>query len=166
MSIGAKAVLVVFLLIALSVALSGCAGLYGVLQSYVPTPSPAESKVPVKIGEGAPKSTAKDVTITGAGNTIEISGRGPYNLESPQDYFTLNEGKADVYIKLKGQGFGCTIMLGYKNPLTGVFEYVKLHEFTLDSRVYELSRQVSIPFTTRYCLAVNWGGDWEVRITQ
>jgi hypothetical protein len=161
-----KALLAVLLLVLLSVSMSGCAELYSVLQTYAPTPAPGISTEPVKIGESVPQSSVKGVAITGSGNTITISGRGPYNLESPQDYFTLNGGNADVSIKLKGQGFGCTVMLGYKNPLTGVFEYVMLHEFTLDSRAYELSKKVSLPFTTRYCLAVNWGGDWEVRITQ
>lgn len=159
-----KAPLTVLMLIMISISLSGCADLYNILQEYVPTPTPS-STAPIKIGENVPQSRVRGVTIAGEGNTIRFTGMSPYNLKEPYEYVTLNAGNTKVDIRLEGQGFGCTIMLGYKNPLTGVFEYIVLYEFTTN-RDYELSKQVSLPFTTQYCLVVYWGGNWEVRITQ
>lgn len=161
-----KAIVAIFLFISLSVALSGCTDLFNVLQTYVPTVTPGPSMAPIEIGRNVPPSIVKDVTITGAGNTIIVAGRGPYNVNAHQEYITLNEGNADISIKLKGQGFGCTISMDYTNPVTGNTEFIRLHEFTSADRVYELSKQVRLPYTTRYCLMVNWGGDWEIRITQ
>jgi len=147
----------------LFVALSGCTDLYNILQTYVPTPTPGPS-THVEIGENAPASSARDVTIIGAGNTITIKGRGPYNVNTHRDYFTLNKGNADITINLKGQGFGCTIALDY--TATGTTEVIPLLSFTIEKRVYEQTSRVRIPYDGRYHLSVNWGGDWEVRITQ
>jgi hypothetical protein len=161
-----KGLVVTFLFVLLFVGLSGCTDMYEFLRTVVPSPSPGPSMAPVKIGDIAPVSTVKDVTITGTGNTITISGRGPYNVNAHQDYFTLNEGNADISIKLKGQGFGCAISMDYTNPITGNTEFMPLHEFTAGDRTYELSKQVRVPYTARYCLMVNWGGDWEIKIVQ
>lgn len=143
--------------------LSGCADLYNILQTYVPTPTPVAS-AHIEIGKGAPASTTKDVTITGAGDTITITGKGPYNVNSHNDYFTLNEGNADVAIRLKGQGFACAIALDY--TATGATEIIPLLSFTTENRVYDQTSQAYIPYAGPYHLSVNWGGDWEVRIAQ
>jgi len=153
------------LIISLTVALSGCTDLFNVLQTYVPTITPGPS-THIEIGENVPASIVKDVTIAGAGNTVTITGRGPYNVNAHQEYITLNKGGADFSIKLKGQGFGCTISMDYTSPITGNTELVRIHEFTVADRVYEITKRVDVPFTARYCLMVNWGGDWEIRITQ
>jgi hypothetical protein len=160
-----KAIVATFLFISLFVALSGCTDLFNLLQMYVPTVTPGPQST-AKIGENVPASIVKVVTITGAGNTITIRGRGPYNVNAHVEYINLNQGNADISIKLKGAGFGCTISMDYTNPYTGGTEFMKLHEFTIESRIYDLSKRVSLPFTTRYCLMVNWGGDWEIMITQ
>jgi hypothetical protein len=156
----------VFLFILLFVATSGCDEMFNFLQEYVPSPSPGPSIAPVEIGAAAPASVTKDVTITGNGHTIIFRGRGPYNVNAHQDLFTLNEGSADIAIKLKGQGFGCSISMDYTNPMTGNIEILPLHQFTTSDRNYEPSMRVHIPYTARYCLMVNWGGDWELSITQ
>jgi hypothetical protein len=160
-----KALVAILVIVSLSVTMSGCTDLFNVLQKYVPTVTPGPS-THTDIGANAPASIVKGVTITGAGNTIIIAGRGPYNVNAHQEYINLNEGDADISIKLKGQGFGCTISMDYTNPYTGNTEFIKLHEFMAADRTYELSKQVRLPYTARYCLMVNWGGDWEVRITQ
>lgn len=160
-----KAVVATFLFISLFVALSGCTDLFNLLREYVPTVTPGPEATHA-IGESVPASIVKDVTITGSGNTITIKGRGPYNVNSHVEYINLNRGNADISIKLKGQGFGCFISVDYTNPYTGSTEMIKLHEFTAADRTYELSKQVSLPYTTRYCLMVDWGGDWEIRIAQ
>lgn len=165
-TVGTKTLMATFLAITLFVTMSGCTELYNILQTYVPTPTPGPSTAPIEIGKVAPTSVVKGVTITGDGRTITISGRGPYNVNAHQDYFTLNRGNADISIKLKGQGFGCTISMDYTNPYTGNTEFMPLHQFTIGDRKYELSKQVYVPYTTRYCMMVNWGGDWEIRINQ
>lgn len=157
--------LVAILFVLLFVALSGCTDLFNVLQTYVPTITPDPSDH-IEIGKNVPPSVVKNVTITGAGNTLTISGRGLYNVNSHQEYITLNKGNAEVSIKLKGQGFGCTISMDYTDPVTGGMGFIKVHEFTSGDRIYELSKQVYLPYTTRYCLMVNWGGDWETRTSQ
>ncbi len=153
------------LIISLFVVLSGCTELYGILQTYVPTPTP-EPSTQVNIGENLPTSSVKDVTITGQGNTITIRGRGAYNVQSHLDYFTLNKGNADVTIHLKGQGFGCSIALDYTNPVSGNTEIVPLLAFTIEKRIYEQTQTAHLQYAGRYHLSVNWGGDWEVQITQ
>ncbi len=149
--------------IILVVSFSGCTELYGILQTYVPTPTPGPS-THVEIGRNVPASTVKDITITGSGNTITIKGRGAYNVNSHQDYFTLNEGNADITIHLNGQGFGCAIALDY--TANGPTEVIPLLSFTTEKRVYDQSSRVDLPYTGPYHLSVNWGGDWEVRISQ
>jgi hypothetical protein len=160
-----KTLAAVILIIVFFVTVSGCEDAYGVLKTYVPTPTPT-SQDTIKIGDAAPRSVVKDVTITGQGNTIVIRGRGPYNVETHQDYFALNKGNADISIDLKGSGFGCGISLYYTNPYTGSPDYVPIHQFTSGSRVYSATKQVNVPCACKYCLTVNWGGDWEITIAQ
>jgi hypothetical protein len=158
--------LVAFVLIILSfVTVSGCSEAYKILETYVPTVTLAPTDH-VEIGKSVPASTVKDVTIRGQGNTITIRGRGPYNMEAQQDYFTLNKGNAEMTVNLKGQGFGCTISMDYINPLTGNKEIKPIHQFTIEDRAYQFTKQVDVPYTCKYCMLVNWGGDWEIKITQ
>jgi len=158
-----KMLMATILIILLFVASSGCTDLYHILQTYVPTPTPGPS-THIEIGKNAPTSTVKDVTIIGQGNTITIRGRGSYNMNTHQDYFTLNEGNADITIHLKEGGFGCFIALDY--TATGATEIIPLLSFTIEKRVYDQSSQVYVPYAGQYYLAVNWGGEWEVKITQ
>jgi hypothetical protein len=146
------------------VAVSGCDDMYHVLQTYVPTDTPDTSHV--NIGDAAPKSTVQGVTISGQGNTITVRGKGPYNVNAHEDSFTLNQGNASFSIDLKGQGFGCTISLDYTSPYDGGMGFLPLHQFTSSNRVYTVTKQVYMPYSCQYCLMVNWGGDWEIRITQ
>ena len=159
----AKILTVLFAILLAFVAVSGCDDMYHVLQTYVPTDTPDNTHV--NIGDAAPKSTVKDVTITGHGNAITIRGRGPYNVNAHQDYFTLNQGNASFAINLNGQGFGCTISMDYTSPYGGM-EYLPIHQFTSGSREYVVTKESYVPYTTQYCLMVNWGGDWEITITQ
>jgi hypothetical protein len=163
---GSKPAAAAFLFILLFVSMSGCAEMFKALQEYVPSPSPGPSVAPVEIGSAAPASMTKGVTITGNGHTVTFRGSGPYNVNARQDLFTLNEGNADIAIKLKGQGYGCSISMDYANPFTGNTEILPIHQFTTSDRRYDPTMQVRIPYTARYCLMVNWGGDWELSITQ
>lgn len=160
-----KTLIALFIVIVSFVAVSGCSDLYNILQTYVPTTAPTDS-VPLKIGDIAPASSVKGVTITGQGNTIIFRGSGPYNVQAHNDYFTLNQGNATFSINLQGQGFGCTISMDYKNPYSGSTQYVAIHQFTSGSRDYQATKQVYVPYSCKYCLMVNWGGDWEIRISQ
>ena len=56
--------------------------------------------------------------------------------------------------------------MDYTNPYTGGGGYFLVHQFTPGDRTYEVTKQVSIPYTTKYCLMVNYVYDWEVRISQ
>lgn len=160
-----RSLLAVFLLVACSVAVSGCDDMYHVLETYVPTTTP-DSPAHVNIGDVAPTSKVKGVTITGQGDTIVIRGSGPYNVNAHNDYITLNRGNATFSINLKGQGFGCTISMDYTNPYSNGMEYLPIHSFTAGSREYTTTKQVYVPYSCQYCLMVNWGGDWEIRVSQ
>ncbi len=154
-----------FLVVVAFVAVSGCSDLFNILQTYVPTVTP-EAQSPVRIGDVAPASTVKDITITGSGNSITIKGLGQYNVKDRSDYFTLNKGKAEFSIDLKGQGAWCIITMEYINPYTNSKEYMTIYEFTLESRQYKLTKQVDLPYTTKYCLSVNYYDSWEIKISQ
>ncbi|BAI62403.1 hypothetical protein MCP_2331 [Methanocella paludicola SANAE] len=160
-----KGLVVLFLVVMSFVAVSGCSDLYNILETYVPTVTP-EAQTPVRIGDVAPSSTVKDITITGSGNTITFRGLGKYNVNDRNDYFTLNQGKADFSIDLKGQGAWCIITMECINPYTGSKEYMTIYEFTLESRQYKFTKQVDIPYTAKYCLSVNYYDSWEIKITQ
>jgi hypothetical protein len=151
------------LIILLFVAFSGCTDLYNILQTYVPTPTPGPS-THIDIGKNVPRSSVKDITIIGERNTITIRGRGPYNMNTHQDYFTLNNGNADITIHLNTGGFTCFIALDY--TATGTMEIIPLLSFSTEKRIYDQTSQVYVPYNGQYYLAVNWGSDWEVRITQ
>jgi hypothetical protein len=161
-----KTLAATFLIILFFVTMSGCTDLFNSLKTYVPTSTPGPSTAPVEIGKIAPTSVVNGVTITGNGRTLTISGNGPYNMGSPQDYFTLNGGNTDISIKLKGQGFGCAIGMGCTSPYSGAAEFIQLQQFTTADRVYDLSKSIDVPYATQYYLSVNWGGDWEISITQ
>lgn len=160
-----KIPVMLFIIIILFVAVSGCTDMYNALKSVVPTTTPT-SAPHVNIGDAAPSSSIKGVTITGQGNTIIISGHGPYNVMTQNDSFTLNQGNASVSIDLKSQSAGCSIGLDYTNPYSGSAELLALHQFTMDSRLYKVTKDVYVPYSCKYCLMVNYAGDWEVRITQ
>jgi hypothetical protein len=158
--------LVAFGLIILSfVTVSGCSEAYKILETYVPTVTP-ESHAPVRIGDVAPASTVKDVTITGQGNNIIFHGLGQYNINDHNDYFTLNQGKAEFTIDLKGLGAWCIITMDCINPYTGSTEYMTIYQFTMESRDYKVTKQVDVPYTGKYCLRVNYYDNWEISITQ
>ncbi|HTY91401.1 MAG TPA: hypothetical protein VMC84_09510 [Methanocella sp.] len=160
-----KTLTAIFFIIIAFVAVCGCDDMYHILETYVPTNTP-DGQEHMNIGDIAPVSTVKDVTISGQGNTIVFRGKGPYNVNAHQDYFTLNQGNASVSIDLQGQGFGCTISLDYKNPYSGGTEFLPIHQFMSGSREYTVTKQVYAPYSCKYCLMVNWGGDWAIRITQ
>lgn len=160
-----RGLIVLFLVVLSFVAVSGCSDLYNILETYVPTATPGAQES-VKIGDVAPASTVKDITITGSGNTITFRGLGQYNVKDRNDYFTLNQGKADFSIDLKGQGAWCIITMEYINPYTNSKEYMTIYEFSLESRQYKVNKQIDLPYTTKYCLSVNYYDSWEIKITE
>lgn len=158
-----KSLAIIFIILISFVTVSGCADLYNILQTYVPTVTP-DAQAHVRIGDVAPKSSAVNgVTFSGSGDTITIRGRGQYNVNAHNDYFTLNQGNADIYINLQDQGAICAISMDYTSPVAG---FVSIYQSDLENMKYKHNEQVYLPYTTQYCLMVNWHGNWEIRITQ
>lgn len=152
-------------IISLACTVSGCAD---TVQNYIQIATP--TSIPTILAPSTPVSTTPGVTITRSGNTLIFTGDGPYNVELNKpivrkEPFTLNEGTAIIDIKLNGMGLGCSINLDYQDPLYKSWNFVPVLNFSKD-REYVVSKNITVPYTQEYYLSVNWGSEWEVRITQ
>ena len=147
--------LLVIMTLIFCISVSGCSG----IPSLTPSSGPAHSD------ESSPVSSTQGVDIARSGDTITASGSSPYNTNTRNDPFLLKKGKATVTIDLKGNGFGCSVGLNYKEPNSKYYGLIQLYSMDAN-RSMQVTKTVMLPYTGDYYLSVNWAYNWAVTIAQ
>ncbi len=102
-------------------------------------------------------------TIDRSGNNIVLKGAG--TADTPD--FSLKEGNAAVHIELYDSGTGYSIVLKSRGTSIKIpFDTFNLHASTGQPGIKDTVQTINVPKSGSYYIQVNYGGNWQITVTQ